>query len=298
MAQDHQGAEVPPQVLDYLREHKTVTLATASASGMPHAATMVYATDGLTLYFSTRPESRTARYVAENPRVSFTIDEYYPDWSETKGIQGAGECTQLLDPEEIRHAVELFRKKFGLADPADSLTFFHQLSFFRVTPSEIEFIDTAQAPGANRQALGMEYQRSLVYSIFRDLPRQKVEMVSGQLQTVSYEAGEIIVRQGMPADKFFIIVDGEVTVLRDEGEGPLPLAALRRGQFFGEIAILRDTPRTATVRAATTVTLLTMDRGTFRSLIAQSLSTTQDFDRVIQERLTALGQGTERSSTP
>ena len=68
-------------------------------------------------------------------------------------------------------------------------------------------------------------------------------------------------RQGAPADKFFIIVDGEVTVLRDDGRsGEAPVATLRRGQFFGEIAILRDTPRTATVRAVTPVTLLTMDR--------------------------------------
>ena len=187
--------------------------------------------------------------------------------------------------------MQLFRQKFlSLADPPDGLSFFHQLSFFRVTPSEIEFIANAGAAGA----LGMDYHRSLVYSVFRNLPRQEVEMLSGQLHVVTFDAGEIIVRQGTPADKFFIIVDGEVTVLRDEGQGSVEVATLRRGQFFGEIAILRDTPRTATVRAGTPVTLLTMDREVFRSLIAQSLSTTQDFDRVIKERLSALGQETDR----
>ena len=87
-----------------------------------------------------------------------------------------------------------------------------------------------------------------------------------------------------PADKFFIIVDGEVEVLH-EGDQPRQLATLRSGEFFGEIAILRDTPRTATVRAVRPTTLLAMDRDTFKGLLAQALGTTYDFGAVIQERL-------------
>ena len=113
MTQDPQRGEVPPQVLEYLREHKTVTVATASPSGAPHAATMMYADEGLTLYFCTRSDSRTAQYLAQNPRVAFTIDEYDPDWTKTKGIQGTGDCRQLVDAEEVRRAVQLFRQKFA-----------------------------------------------------------------------------------------------------------------------------------------------------------------------------------------
>jgi CRP-like cAMP-binding protein len=140
----------------------------------------------------------------------------------------------------------------------------------------------------------MDYHKSLVYSVFRHLPAQQIDAITAQLETVEYESGATIVRQGAPADKFFIIVDGEVTVLRDSGQGEVPVATLGRGQFFGEIAILQDTPRTATARATSPVTLLTMDRSIFRSLVAQSLSTTQDFDRLIRERLTALGRQTGR----
>lgn len=290
MAQDRQDGKVPPQVLEYLREHKTVTVATASPSGAPYAATMMYADEGLALYFCTRPDSRTAQYLAQNPRVAFTIDEYYPDWTKTKGIQGTGDCRQLLAAEEVRHAVQLFRQKFALlADSGDDVSAFNRLSIFRIAPSGVAYIDNVGG-GATTQSLGMDYHKSLVYSVFRDLPRQEIDAISAQLQTVDYESGATIVRQGAPADKFFIIVDGEVTILRDEGQGEAPVATLRRGQFFGEIAILQDTPRTATARAASPVTLLTMDRSVFRSLVAQSLSTTQDFDRVIQERLTALGR--------
>jgi CRP-like cAMP-binding protein len=56
------------------------------------------------------------------------------------------------------------------------------------------------------------------------------------------------------------------------------------------MAILRDMPRAATVRAIKPTTLLAMDRETFRGLVAQSLGTTQDFDRVIQQRLEELAE--------
>ena len=102
-------------------------------------------------------------------------------------------------------------------------------------------------------------------------------------------AGDVVVRQGALADKFFIIVEGEVEVLHADAGEVRRVASLKAGQFFGEIAILRDRPRTATVRAVTPVTLLAMERETFQSLVAQALATTQDFDRVIQERLDATG---------
>ena len=104
----------------------------------------------------------------------------------------------------------------------------------------------------------------------------------------------MIVRQGAPADKFFIIVRGEVEVVHEEQGAAQRIAVLKSGQFFGEIAILRDTPRTATVRAITPTTLLTMDRDAFRGLVAQSLATTQDFDAAIRERLEKMAAGAPR----
>ena len=276
-------AQAPPHVLEYLRAEATLTLATATRTGLPHAATMVYVADGITLYFCTRPESTTARNLAQNPAVAFTVDQYSADWAQTRGVQGAGECQVLLNTADIKRVVGLFSERFSFLSQTSTAN----LSVYRIVPSELRFIDGAAA-GQTGASLGMEYQRSLVYSVFRDLPRQEVEAVAGKLETIQVEAGTTVVRQGAPADKFFIIVDGEVDVVRDataEQGTERVLATLSPGQFFGEVAILHDGPRTATVRAKTRTTLLTMDRDVFRGLVAQSLATTQDFDRVIRQRL-------------
>src|SRR5262249_34570825 len=106
--------------------------------------------------------------------------------------------------------------------------------------------------------------------------------------TLQVEDGEVIVAQGDPADRFFIIVDGEVEVVHEENGDSRTLARLTAGQFFGEMAILRDTPRMATVRALGPATLFAMERDAFRDLVAQSLGTTQDFDQVIQQRMQEL----------
>jgi uncharacterized protein YhbP (UPF0306 family) len=278
-------SEAPPHVLEYLRSQNTLTLATANVSGLPHAATMVYVADGITLYFCTRPDSTTARNIEQNPTVAFTIDEYSPDWSKTKGIQGGGECQVLLNSADVKRALGLFRQRFSsLADTSTT-----NVSFYRILPAELQYIDNEAAGAGRAQSLGMEYRRSLVYSVFRDLPRQEVETLAARLGTVHVDAGATIVRQGAPADKFFIIVEGEVEVIREgAGQPANKLAALKQGQFFGEMAILRDSPRTATVRALTPTTLLTMDRDVFRNLVAQSLATTEDFDRVIRQRFADL----------
>ena len=97
----------------------------------------------------------------------------------------------------------------------------------------------------------------------------------------------MIARQGAPADKFFIVIEGEVEVMR-EGEAQ---GSTRHGpgDMIGEVAILRDTPRAATITATQPTTLFALERDTFRDLVAEALGTTGEFERVIQARLEALG---------
>jgi nitroimidazol reductase NimA-like FMN-containing flavoprotein (pyridoxamine 5'-phosphate oxidase superfamily) len=273
--------EVPEHILDYLGEQPTLTLATASPTGVPRATTLIYVNEGPTVYVWTRPETATARHMEQNPVVSFAIDEYTPDFRGTKGIQGTGEAQVVLNPSEVRRTKELFESKYPSLGGALSAN----ISFFRISPSELQFIDNTAAEGKDTGHGGVAFNRDLVYSVFRDLPEGEAATLAAQLNTVEVEPGAVIVRQGAPADKFFIIIDGEVEIVREDDGKQRTLATLSRGQFFGEMAILRNSPRMATAKAVGPTTLFAMERDAFQNLVAGSMGTTQDFDRVIQQRL-------------
>jgi CRP-like cAMP-binding protein len=124
--------------------------------------------------------------------------------------------------------------------------------------------------------------------VFGTLPENLVYPEAERLGQLTAPAGATILRQGASARNFFIIVAGEVEVIRTSRGTERIVARLGPGQFFGEIAILRDMARTATVRAITDATLLTMERDKFRSLVEHSLGMTRDFDTIIEARLSAL----------
>ena len=288
MGNDKAAIELPQHVLDYMDEQKTLTLATASGSGVPRATTLLYVNRGPTLYLWVRPETTTAKHVEQNPFVSFAIDEYAEDWRQTKGIQANGECEVVLNGEEIARAALLFGQKFPTVSAGSSTV---GIYFLKITPTQLEFIDNTQSSGEkSSEEFGVEYRRETVLNVFGDLPEEEGETISAELQTMQVDAGEVVVRQGGPADKFFIVVDGELEVVRDEDGEESQVATVGAGELFGEIAIMRDTPRGATLKATKPATLLAMERDTFRDLVARALGTTGDFDQVIRQRLERLGE--------
>ena len=78
------------------------------------------------------------------------------------------------------------------------------------------------------------------------------------MQERRYAAGETVYNEGDPGDTMFIIKEGEVEVLREVGGGNTRLATLSRGAIFGEMAVLRDQPRSTTTRALGPVCLVVM----------------------------------------
>ena len=287
MGDDRAAIKLPQHVLDYMNEHQTLTLATASSSGMPRAATFLYVNRGPTVYMWVRPETITAKHVQNNPFVSFAIDAYAEDWRQTKGIQANGECEVVLDGEEIARAAFYFGQKFPTLGAGRSTV---GIYFMKVVPTQLEFIDNSRSSSERpSEQFGVEYQRETVLNVFDELPEDVEETISAELQTMTVDAGEVIVRQGAPADKFFIVVDGKIDVIRDEDGEEHQVASLGPGELFGEIAIMRDTSRAATLRATERAKLLAMERDTFRDLVARSLGTTGDFDQVIRQRLERLG---------
>jgi uncharacterized protein YhbP (UPF0306 family) len=282
-------APVPAEVLEYLREQNTMTLATATSNGVPRAATFLYVNDGPTLYFWTRAGTTTARHIDQNPSVAFAIGEYSSDLSQTRGLQGSGECKVLLSGEEIARVADLFGQKFPSLSPGNTLS----ISFYKVLMTEVDFIDNARSPGGRADGtFGAEFHRERSYSVFTTLPRRESgDLITGTLLPLSLEPGEVLVRQGGPADKFFIVVDGKVSVVREEDGHEQEVAVHGPGDLIGEVAVLEGRSRAATVRAVEATNLLSIDRETFLRVVGQSLGTTGDFDKIIQSRLSAMAGG-------
>ncbi len=83
------------------------------------------------------------------------------------------------------------------------------------------------------------------------------------MQERRYDAGETVYSEGEPGDAMFIIKRGEVEVLRDVGGKNVRLAVLRAGEIFGEMAVLRDLPRSSTTRARGPICLVVVPKDAF-----------------------------------
>jgi len=121
------------------------------------------------------------------------------------------------------------------------------------------------------------------------LPMDIVQLKIARSASIShehFEPGEAIFRQGDWGDKVYIIMKGEVEVMREEpGKGEILLSKQGPGDCFGELAVISNAPRSATVRTLTAVDALVMDRGVFNSLTAGFPPLRKIFDQISRERL-------------
>jgi Major Facilitator Superfamily/Cyclic nucleotide-binding domain len=127
--------------------------------------------------------------------------------------------------------------------------------------------------------------------LFAPLPAPAIEGLARALAPVDLPAGAVVMHMGEDGDRFYAIAEGEVEVSR---EG-VKVARLARGAGFGEIALLEDVPRTATVTAVTDVRLYALEKGPFVTAMtghapaAQAASALVSKRREELERLTAGG---------
>ena len=103
--------------------------------------------------------------------------------------------------------------------------------------------------------------------LLRDLDRISLVELIPSFEQVRVKSGELLYRAGEPGDALFIIVEGIVRIFLPRGERSLEIACLGPGDWFGEMALLRDEPRTTYAEAQTELVLLKLSRDNFRSLI-------------------------------
>jgi CRP-like cAMP-binding protein len=95
--------------------------------------------------------------------------------------------------------------------------------------------------------------------LFENLLPDELEMLSELSQMKEYKAGDLVFNEGDVGNSLFVIVSGEIDVLRKDGEGRLkPIATLKEPEFFGEMSLIDKELRSASVQAKTDTTLLVL----------------------------------------
>ncbi len=118
------------------------------------------------------------------------------------------------------------------------------------------------------------------FTLFAPLSLVAKERIASHLVQVDAEAGEVVIRTGDLGDRFYIVDDGELTI--DAGTHTVSAVG---GDFFGEIALLRDVPRTATVRAVTDARLYAIDRQHFLAAVTGHAQAHAEAHAVARARL-------------
>ena len=129
-------------------------------------------------------------------------------------------------------------------------------------------------------------------SLFAPLPAPALEGLAHALERVELTAGTVVIRMGEIGDRFYAIADGEVEVSRDGAV----VARLARGAGFGEIALLEDVPRTATVTARTDVLLYALEKEPFVTAVTGHLPAAQAAGALISERREELAELARRDA--
>jgi MFS family permease len=145
----------------------------------------------------------------------------------------------------------------------------------------------AAAPDAN------ELKILVSVPIFAPLPGGSLEHLASRLVPLRVEPGAVVVREGDEGDRFYLVAEGTLGVSQNGVE----LSELTPGGYFGEIALLRDIPRTATVTAKTSAVLYALDRDEFLAAVTGHAQSAEAAETVMSARLAGPAAAGYRSAT-
>jgi len=116
-------------------------------------------------------------------------------------------------------------------------------------------------------------------------PKEVAAETASKAELVTFAPGDIVLKEGDAADRFYMIIKGEADVTQSGPDGaPVVINRFGAGDYFGEIGLLNDAPRKATVRARTPLEVMALDRETFARLMKSSQATEDEVRRVAAER--------------
>lgn len=121
--------------------------------------------------------------------------------------------------------------------------------------------------------------------LFQDLPEEDINGLCRASRRVSVEAGQVVMKEGTPADGLYVILKGKLEVTKREGDHDLALAQRVPGEFLGEMSLIESGPRSASVSALEPSELLVIDPDSFQALLKTSPSAATTLLRTVAGRL-------------
>ena len=121
--------------------------------------------------------------------------------------------------------------------------------------------------------------------LFSKVDLAKLKLLAFTSERLTYEDNEIVFNEGDDGDAAYIILDGTAIVSIAQGSKSLELDRIKRGGFVGDISLLCDVPRTATITAKDALTTLQIKKDTFFNLIAEFPEIAIEMMRVLASRL-------------
>ncbi|GAB4577993.1 MAG: hypothetical protein Fur0022_07250 [Anaerolineales bacterium] len=136
-------------------------------------------------------------------------------------------------------------------------------------------------------------------SLFSDLPEEMIAQIAQEVRVQQLAAQEVLFHKGEEGDTLYFIQTGEIEIF-DEAEGnkKTMLATLKAGEYFGEMALIEEKPRSASARAVTPTSLLTLDRKTFLALLENNAKLSLKMTSVIAARLRTSQPATPTQPSP
>ena len=121
--------------------------------------------------------------------------------------------------------------------------------------------------------------------LFAKIDASKLKLLAFTSERVNYDPGQNLFKQGDSGDAAYIILDGEADIIVDTPGGELVVASMKKNDFVGDIAILCDVPRTATVRATKPLSTLVITKDLFFQLVTEFPDMSVAIMRELAQRL-------------
>ena len=121
--------------------------------------------------------------------------------------------------------------------------------------------------------------------LFAGVEPSKLKLLAFTSDRMSFEAGQTLFEQGDPGDAAYVVLSGSAEVLVNRAGSQIKVADLEKNAIVGEIAILCDVPRTATVRAHDRLDTLRISKDQFLRLLAEFPDIAIEIMRVLADRL-------------